>query len=331
MAESTLSLTYTALERSIGRLLGLNRDSSEWAANEVEDVADVIAEGFRRFLRPPPLPREMIVHRWSFLRCPAEIVLWADTSGTNSGAPVYTALAGTSVVTAAAATFHPSMVGADLDYTVSEGSFTITAYTSPTVVTVSGDASGENGTAFTMTADGNYRLSDDFDGVVGVFTLQDEDSYVEIRPGAEHRIRVARQSYGGTGTPTMLAVRALASDQETPQRWELMAYPISASDKTADYVYEIRPDSLTSTKAYHLGGMSYSEAVLECCLWAAEDTLEDKTGIHAERAQLALVSAVMRDRQAAAPMLLGRNTIPGVVAGRHVTNVYLDGVQIMGD
>lgn len=64
----SLSITYATLRREIGRFLGYDRDPSNWSADQIADVADILASGLRSFYFPPG-------HSWSFLRPTATLSL----------------------------------------------------------------------------------------------------------------------------------------------------------------------------------------------------------------------------------------------------------------
>ena len=59
MAESTLSLAYTALQKEVGYLLGFGRDTSTWTAGETTEASDIIQAGLRQLYA---------AHDWSFLK-----------------------------------------------------------------------------------------------------------------------------------------------------------------------------------------------------------------------------------------------------------------------
>ena len=74
---SDLTINYGVLRREVGRMLGFDRDPSNWGTNEVLDVQDVIDTGLRQFYRPLRAPGERFAHQWSFLNVFSEITLAA--------------------------------------------------------------------------------------------------------------------------------------------------------------------------------------------------------------------------------------------------------------
>lgn len=67
MSESSLSAGYPEIRREVGRMLGLDRDPSNWTSDQSTDVDDIIRRGLRQFYKPPVLDGERTAHTWSFL------------------------------------------------------------------------------------------------------------------------------------------------------------------------------------------------------------------------------------------------------------------------
>lgn len=64
---SGLELTFGAIRREVGRMLGFHRDPANWGPNETTDVRDVIHAGLRQFYYPMPLDGTG-VYRWKFMQ-----------------------------------------------------------------------------------------------------------------------------------------------------------------------------------------------------------------------------------------------------------------------
>lgn len=73
-----LKITYDQLRRELGRLLGFDRDPTNWTTNQTDDVADYILFGLREFYWPSI--EGVPAHVWSFLCPTATISLAATTS-----------------------------------------------------------------------------------------------------------------------------------------------------------------------------------------------------------------------------------------------------------
>lgn len=78
--DDSLAVTYSILDREIGRFLGYGRETADWAddTDKVTDIEDIRKAGLRRFYYPPPLPGERYSHEWSFLGPVAELTTTED-------------------------------------------------------------------------------------------------------------------------------------------------------------------------------------------------------------------------------------------------------------
>lgn len=114
-------------------------------------VPDRIADIVRR-----SLTRLWVAKDWRQRARKLSIDIWPTQTGTCSGG----AYSGTStVLTAATGTFYASMIGKSVVITgAGAGSYPITAYTSATSVTVTGDASAASASPWTVTADNTYAM-----------------------------------------------------------------------------------------------------------------------------------------------------------------------------
>lgn len=74
MAESSLSITYSQLQRHVGRYLGWDRDPTNWTSSQTTDFGDILAAGLRKFYFPM-LPDGGQMFEWSFLRPRATLPL----------------------------------------------------------------------------------------------------------------------------------------------------------------------------------------------------------------------------------------------------------------
>ena len=75
MAESSLTTTYSDIQKEVGRELGWGRTPGtdtdttrvDWTKENFTDFGLIAKEGYRQFLYPEPLPGENKSHNWSFL------------------------------------------------------------------------------------------------------------------------------------------------------------------------------------------------------------------------------------------------------------------------
>lgn len=68
MAESTLSIQYSELQREVARFAGWDRTPANWATDNTTDFGDILKAGLRQFYYPPALEPGQPRHEWSFLR-----------------------------------------------------------------------------------------------------------------------------------------------------------------------------------------------------------------------------------------------------------------------
>lgn len=315
MSESTLTLQYNDFMRSVAYYLGFGRKASqaEGLTAAQETICDeYVNAGLRDFYYPTN------GYHWSFLTPVSNIVVWPTQSATATDVAAatltYDGSSSTTVTMSGwSGSFYETMVGKSIAFTGSS-SYTITGYTSASVVTVSGDASAE-AVAFTITADGSYRLPDDFGGLQGQLTYAAGAGYEPILVRSEGDIRKERARNDRTGTPFVCAHRWVSSDGTAGQRSELLLYPTPDTTYTLQYVKTAHPDKLTTDAPYPLGGMVHGETIKQACLAYAEHMSNDAESINREKYAKMLNASMAKDR-IYQPRNLGYNadrqeTIPG--------------------
>ncbi len=314
--EPTSGGDYDVLRRRVGDYLGKSMDADDWSQNDFDRVNDIIDIGYRQFLHPPMLPNDRHAHEWSFLRPLGTLSIWGTVSGTSSGAPSYSSSTGRSTITATASKFYATMVGKTFTFDTSDNEYTVASYTSPTVITVTGDASGEtSGDTFTVTSDGDYQFPDDFGGLDGdLFYASSDNAFCPIRLTAEGMILNARLrqqiDISATGKPTMAAVVPLnTTTSATGQRWNLMVWirPNDGEVLTVTYRYHALQNALSLTRPFALGGAAHFDTLLASCLAAAEQMLNDTAGVMTNRFYERLSASVSHDRTRNMPMTYGYN------------------------
>lgn len=168
------------------------------------------------------------------------------------------------------------------------------------------------GSFATADGQGDYALPEDFGGLVGNLTIQDDDAaYWPIQYTGEGRIRNLRQNHldvlTATGRPTLAAVRPKDHSGIEQQQFEVMLWPTPIAQHTIQFRYNVLPQALTSLQKYPYGGAAYSETVLLACLAAAERRQNDTVGMYHEQFQMSLHAAICRDRATMTEDNLGYN------------------------
>lgn len=308
MSEPTLILAYDNLRVEIADAMGWTRTEAKWTASQVAVIDKMMQSGYRRFLFPPVIPGDTTPHKWSFLEPVTTLVAFGDASGTVSGQPVYASPSST--VTITTSEFYPGMIGQSLVFDTSGNSYEIISYTSATVVVVSGDASGETSDdTFTITADGDCSLPDDFGSISSDLFCSDSSTMsrkrVERR-GVSDILRMRAESDDLTGEPDYFALAPKTHTGAAGQRQKLMFYPIPDTDYTLSYKYQILRNKIDSTYAYPAGTEAHSETILAAMLAECSKYIRDDNGEEARFKEL-LFSSIRQDQMLDAPSSLGYN------------------------
>lgn len=313
MAQSTLAITWADLMNDVGFFLGYQRESNpahpvRWTSDEADALNRYVKAGLRQFYIPPVLPDERVSHEWSFLNPRASLTVWVTATGTM-------AVGGTgnkTVTDSANSPFYPSMVGKTLVADTSENEYAIEAYVSASVVTVTTDASADDGDTFTITANGSYRLPDEFGAILGDLTFDPgEGLYPAIPITSEVRIRKLIQASDSTGRPVGAAVTPVSAAGSSHQVFDLVVYPIPDADYVLHYRQMILANAMTNSAGHPWGGAAHATTIRDSCLAAAakadaperaEETWDDF--------MRSLRASVNFDRRAMTPEHLGANTDP---------------------
>lgn len=257
MAESNLSLTFNELMEETSFFIGYGRKKDQAAglsATQEKDVTVQMNSGYRNFLT---------AFDWSFLKPVTNITVFKTATGTESGSSGKRFKAST-------ASFYSTMVGHSVVVT-SGSTYTFTEYVSTTEMAIEETyASTDDGKAFTITANGANRLPDDFGGILGDMTFQDnEGAYRGLPIRSEVYLRERLQRSTSTGRPEIAAIRPLTTDGDTGQRFDMLVWSVPDADYPVYFRYTVLPNRLTNGK-YPYGGMRHGETIKAACIAAAE-------------------------------------------------------------
>ncbi len=227
MSEPTISLAFSDIYADVGEYLFNTRTLTDAQKTEAKletnrAYGDFLAEA-----------------DWSFMCPQSSMTLWATATGTMSVSTV--------TITAAAAAFFPSMVGHTLVADTSENEYTILSYTSSTVVVVDTSAAADDGDTFTITADGQYSLPDNFGSLMTQPAYQPGgDAVGTLLQTSPDQIRHLHSGTSVTANPRRYAVQVRPFTPVTGQRWELFVWPIPVSDRVVHYQYQIIAGTMTT-------------------------------------------------------------------------------------
>jgi hypothetical protein len=313
-----LSMTLTKLKVAVSYALGYGSTYPS-GSTEQAHVDRVLDRGLGQFYMPgeagvPDIP---LGHKWSFLSPQTTIVLWATTTGTVSGQGVYSSPSTT--ITATAAKFYTTMVGhsftfdtSSTDYTITSVGATATASTAADTCVVTGDASSEaSGDTFTITADGDYRLPDDWGSIASRLVYSSDLGYGPLGWCSPEDIRRRRNDVTSAGHPSFAAIAPVSQDGSAAQKWNVMTHQTADSDYTMHYRYNVLATALGGTSTeYPYGGANYGEVILASCLAVCElEKQGSQGGMWANFADK-LRTAIQHDRAAVGATELGPLTRP---------------------
>ena len=328
MSESSLSLSRDEIRSEIGDFIGYTRGSTSWNADEVADIDAVLKNGLRQFYYPPIVAIEgnerKTSHQWSFLKPIDTITVWDDIAvvSTSTVTGVYSGVTFKTTLTANVASFYPTMVGKTITIT-DVGDFTITAYTSTTVIVVSGDASAAVTKTFSFVSDGKFVLPDDFGGIEGDLTYEPDDAvgFSPVKITSEGKIRAMYQQQDAASRPEYAAIIPYTADGVLGQRFQMWFYSIPDGVYVLSFHKIILTNTLTSGNPYPLGGMIHAQTIMSSCLAAAE-LLKDRTkGEYWDRFLDHLAAGIKQDEKLVGTDYFGYNadysSNTGSRLGRH--------------
>lgn len=301
MAESQLSLSLTDFCRTVGRYLGWGRDDivtpTVWSTDQQAILLEICNAAYRQVLR---------AHDWNFMEPTTSLDVWPDIAVSTT--TITATDVANSVVTASAATFYESMIGSSLS--VTDGStYTITAYTSSTVIIIDGNANSECGAGATFTIDSPdyvFPLPADFGGIVGPMTFEPNEGFAGVSVVGEGKIRNLRQRGDTTGRPQFVAIRPKTCASGTVgQRYEALFWPDPDSHYSLSFKYRKLIDDLDTTNIYPVGGMQHSELFMAACLAVAELRENDIHGEHNAEYQRQLTQSIRKDQTDTTPEYFG--------------------------
>jgi hypothetical protein len=154
-----------------------------------------------------------------------------------------------------------------------------------------------NTTLSTADADAAQDLPDDLGRIVGDLHYAAAERACPVVLTSEARINELLSASSDEGRPTHAAVRFKAGAGENGQRQEIVWFPIPDATYVLTYRYEAYHGKLTQTKSYPLGGMRYSELITESCMSIAEQRANDEKGLHTQKFNELLVTAIAQDRR----------------------------------
>ena len=302
MAESTLSLSRTGFQKSVGRLLGYGSDSTAWDASQRDEIDHALEVGQRRAYAPPVLPGEFNSHDWSFLR---PVLVGFQLHGAYATGTVAAALG---VVTLTSGTWPTWAANGQL--VVDGVSYDVDTRDSGTQLTL-------DDLTITITAGSEYSLQettltlpDNYGGFENnLFFEQDSNnSYGPLEPVDISYILNLRQYSPYASWPRMYAVHPIPVPGDDFQKTYITFYPAPDADRRLSGTMTVNPDKMTSALPFAAGGYQFTELLRESCLAAAEsEIMGEPNGPHFVLFMQRLAATVSHDRRMSTGRNLGTN------------------------
>ncbi len=221
----------------------------------------------------------------------------------------YTTTASGTTITASAGTFYEAQEGDIITYTVSENTYTIASYTNATTVEVTASVAAADTGSLACTIpmepvitklDTDYLLPLDFGAFDSKLFFDEDKGYAPLKVGSQQVVLRRRQVTTSAGVPRLCSVRPVLGESgdegADDQRYRLMFWPEPDTQYNFTFEYIAHPRMLTVSNPYPLGGMPHGDTVLEACLAAAEELLDDEESLHATAFEKRLMASVKYDQ-----------------------------------
>jgi hypothetical protein len=241
---------------------------------EQSEIDRLILRAERTLWLHPPVDPPWV---WSCLRDPGLLDLWSDVA--VAAAVTVTQSSGT--LTAVGGTpFYETMIGKVIAVTT-EGSRTITGYTSSTVVTVTPATTFATARTFSIASDGIFRLPTDFESPESsTIPFVSENWIDDIKLINEKAITAMRAADSSRGYPRWASIRWVTSDGTADQQQELVCYPEPDQYYSVSLPFMAQPQGMTTANPYPRGGAEMADLLLSAVLAICE---ESKSGRRGER------------------------------------------------
>ena len=130
-----------------------------------------------------------------------------------------------------------------------------------------------------------YQLPPDFSSIITDPTYKDEENFKQMSKITPDEILNYRAGGIVDYAPYYYSIVTTTYDPEVGEMEEIWFYPQPDSSYPIQFYYKSDPLKPTNAADYLPGGVKATEAILECCLAAAEVQEDDTIGIHSQLAQ----------------------------------------------
>jgi hypothetical protein len=305
IAVTTRSSDTVLVMASSSTWTGVSFELYPWDQSLEDQLSECLAEGYRRFLMPPPTQNRKKIVQWSFLSPQASLTTTAPyTTGTVT--------VSSGVVTLTGGTFPSWAASGELILgagNYSGNRYSINTRDSTTQITLD-DTTITDATARTFNlVRSAYDLPDDWAGFIGEgFTYRPGASFWRqgiVRQIGMVQVDMLRDRRSSPDAPTVFGLRPKTFQGSVGTRWEVVFDPAPNAAYILDYYYRAQPNMMTATNPIPYGGMLHSATLMSSCLAVAEERFNDQPGPHRAQFQERLMSSIDLDELQSAPRTLG--------------------------
>ena len=237
-------------------------------------------------------PRDNRSHVWSFLRTLTSMTFYATKTGTMAVSGV-----GSTTITDAVNTpFCRQMIGATLVAGTSGTEYTISGYTSTSIVTVSASAAADNGRTFTITPDGIYEPPVNFGGLADRLVYAYNANFRPHMEEADAETVLAMwrnsNSVGYTYRYALISASQLTS---ATQGYKFIVAPVPTEDMLVKCRHILNL-AVPAAGEYLPGGMRFSQLVRSASLAQVEKTYGHTQATWQATAQRDMIAAIDADK-----------------------------------
>ena len=146
--------------------------------------------------------------------------------------------------------------------------------------------------------DADIDLPDSFGQhmLAATLTGQDDDEPARLDQLSREEMREKREyESGSNAVPAFAAWQPKAFDATTGERFELIVHPTPDDSYTVKVEYRDQPDRLTPAAPYPRGGMLHGDTILKACQAAAERDQDDEAGVLNQRFKERLAASLQMD------------------------------------
>ncbi len=170
----------------------------------------------------------------------------------------------------------------------------------------------QHGTIITIANKWQYDLPIDYGYMTRKFEFDSQRGLPPMEERSVSQVMEARVMTTATSYPRIFAIRNAKYVKTIGTLKEVIFHPVPGSVRQFNYSYVMSPPKPVDDGDFFVGGAWASEAIMECCLAAAELQEDDIIGVHEQKAQEILQQLIQTDLMNA-PKTCGRVYDTGLI------------------